>query len=200
MEITKARLQRGVVHCAAENWFQNQCTAYGWELQGESSVPQRWSWRVVFQFLSTTKTCRYIILKRGDCAHATHHLKVGCWFIRELDLRSNSGCSGPRLEARVGSPYQSTSGSQQWVPPTNLIWLKLGLMEVVLCCCFCVFLFERQTINLFSQRSFWDDAGVSACAISDNDNYPARVVRCPSGSFFWWPGRFHQVSLKSVQN
>ena len=40
---TKARLQRGVVHCAAENWFQNQCTAYGWELQGESSVPQRWS-------------------------------------------------------------------------------------------------------------------------------------------------------------
>ena len=77
----KARLQRGVVHCAAENWFQNQCTAYGWELQGESSVPQRWSWRVVFQFLSTTKTCRYIILKRGDCAHATHHLKVGCWFI-----------------------------------------------------------------------------------------------------------------------
>ena len=97
-------------------------------------------------------------------------------YIRELDLRSTSGCSGPRLEARVGSPYQSTSGSQQWVPPTNFIWLKLGLMEVVLCCCFCVFLFERQTINLFSQRSFWDDAGVSACAISDNDNYPARAL------------------------
>ena len=116
------------------------------------------------------------ILKRGDCAHATHHLKVGCWFIRELDLRFTNGCSGPRLEARVGSPYQSTSGSQQWVPPTNFIWLKLGLMEVVLCCCFCVFLFERQTINLFSQRSFWDDAGVSACAISDNDNYPARAL------------------------
>ena len=37
-------------------------------------------------------------------------------YIRELDLRSTSGCSGPRLEARVGSPYQSTSGSQQWVP------------------------------------------------------------------------------------
>ena len=25
-------------------------------------------------------------------------------------------------------------------------------------------------------------------------------VRCPSGSFFWWPGRFPRVSLKSDQN
>ena len=70
-------------------------------------------------------------------------------YIRELDLRSTSVCSGPRLEARVGSPYQSTSGSQQWVPPTNLIWLKLGLMEVVLCCCFCVFYLSGRRLTYF---------------------------------------------------
>ena len=59
-------------------------------------------------------------------------------YIRELDLRSTSGCSGPRLEARVGSPYQSTSGSQQWVPPTNFIWLTgpYGGRPVLLLLCF----------------------------------------------------------------
>ena len=50
-------------------------------------------------------------------------------------------------------------------------------MEVVLCCCFCVFfLFERQTFNLFSQRSDWDDASASACASDSDRDYSSASV------------------------
>ena len=103
---TKARLQRGVCTAQRKTGFKTRA-----RLMVGNSMRR-------LQYLSVGADEKFSSFSQQQrpVKVISKSSQSGLVYIRELDLRSTGGGSGPRHEARVASSYQSTSGSQQEVP------------------------------------------------------------------------------------